>query len=181
MSPTISRALLIISGGLALAKQYVRPAFRGRGVGKALLSSLAQRCVAEGLPRQEIHIRFRPFARSADLPGVQEARPGMLRIGLQDEVIAIDANVGGEYDSRGLGRITLSSHVRQAPLTPYGSVVRGIFEGRRTFSVSGRAAEQGWRVLSEIRAAYDDGRAPLLDYPAGSAGPVPADESAAEA
>ncbi|MDN5640742.1 MAG: glucose-6-phosphate dehydrogenase [Actinomycetia bacterium] len=148
---------------------------RWRGVPVTIASGKAV-----GEPRQEIRIRFRPSARSADLPGVQDARPGMLRIGLQDEVIAIDANVGGEYDSRGLGRITLSSHVRQAPLTPYGSVVRGIFEGRRTFSVSGRAAEQGWRVLSEIRAAYDDGRAPLLEYPAGSAGPVPADESAGE-
>lgn len=37
--------------GVYLEDLYVRPAFRGRGVGKALLSSLAQRCVAEGLPR----------------------------------------------------------------------------------------------------------------------------------
>jgi GNAT superfamily N-acetyltransferase len=32
---------------------YVRPAARGAGVGKALMASLARRCLAEGLPRLE--------------------------------------------------------------------------------------------------------------------------------
>ena len=37
--------------GLYLEDLYVRDAFRGRGLGKALLRRLAQRCVDEGLPR----------------------------------------------------------------------------------------------------------------------------------
>jgi len=37
--------------GIHLEDLFVRPAFRGRGVGKALLVNLARRCVAEGLPR----------------------------------------------------------------------------------------------------------------------------------
>ncbi len=36
-----------------LASLYVRPQARGRGLGKALLAHLAQRCVAEGLARLE--------------------------------------------------------------------------------------------------------------------------------
>jgi GNAT superfamily N-acetyltransferase len=37
--------------GIYLEDLYVDPAFRGRGIGKALLKHLAQRCVREGLTR----------------------------------------------------------------------------------------------------------------------------------
>ena len=37
--------------GIYLEDLFVRPAFRGKGLGKALIVTLAQRCVAEGLPR----------------------------------------------------------------------------------------------------------------------------------
>ena len=39
--------------GLYLEDLFVRPQARGRGVGKALLKALAQRCVDEGLGRME--------------------------------------------------------------------------------------------------------------------------------
>jgi len=37
--------------GLYLEDLFVRPAFRGHGIGKALIVNLAKRCVAEGLAR----------------------------------------------------------------------------------------------------------------------------------
>ena len=39
--------------GIYLEDLFVRPALRGRGLGKALLAHLARRCVAEDLPRLE--------------------------------------------------------------------------------------------------------------------------------
>ncbi|ODT17467.1 MAG: GNAT family N-acetyltransferase [Kaistia sp. SCN 65-12] len=39
--------------GIYLEDLFVKPDFRGHGIGKALLASLAQRCVAEGLGRYE--------------------------------------------------------------------------------------------------------------------------------
>jgi GNAT superfamily N-acetyltransferase len=39
--------------GIYLEDLFVRPAFRGHGIGRALLRHLARRCVAEGLPRLE--------------------------------------------------------------------------------------------------------------------------------
>jgi GNAT superfamily N-acetyltransferase len=39
--------------GIYLEDLFVRPEFRSKGLGKALLQHLAKRCVAEGLPRLE--------------------------------------------------------------------------------------------------------------------------------
>lgn len=39
--------------GIYLEDLFVRPAFRGRGIGRALLAGLAARCVREGLARLE--------------------------------------------------------------------------------------------------------------------------------
>ena len=39
--------------GIYLEDLFVRPAFRGKGLGKALLAHLARRCAAEGLARLE--------------------------------------------------------------------------------------------------------------------------------
>jgi diamine N-acetyltransferase len=39
--------------GLYVEDLFVRPAYRGKGVGKALMQHLAQRCVADGLARFE--------------------------------------------------------------------------------------------------------------------------------
>jgi len=37
--------------GIWLEDLFVRPGFRGQGIGRALIAGLARRCVAEGLPR----------------------------------------------------------------------------------------------------------------------------------
>jgi diamine N-acetyltransferase len=37
--------------GIYLEDLFVRPQFRGKGIGKALIASLAKRCADEGLPR----------------------------------------------------------------------------------------------------------------------------------
>ena len=57
-------------------------------------------------------------------------------------------------------------------LTAYGSVVRWILDGDPTFTVRADATEEGWRIIDLIKNAYATD-APLLEYPAGSEGPVP--------
>lgn len=128
---------------------------------------------AIGRPRQEIVITFRrpphdyeQFPRSGDVP------PNVLRMGLEEEQVSLELNVGGPFDSRGMTRVTLSSGMADPGLTAYGSVLRGILAGDHTFSVRGDASEQGWRIVDEVLDAFANGRVPLLEYPAGGPGPV---------
>ncbi|GAA1754761.1 glucose-6-phosphate dehydrogenase [Kocuria aegyptia] len=128
---------------------------------------------AIGNPRQEIAITFRrPPHDYEQLPRSGDVAPNVLRMGLEEEQLSLELNVGGPFDSRGMTRVTLSSGMARPGLTAYGSVLRGVLEGDHTFSVRGDAAEQGWRIVDEVLAAFEDGRVPLLEYPAGSSGPV---------
>ena len=128
---------------------------------------------AVGNPRQEIAITFRrPPHDYEQLPHSGDVAPAVLRMGLEEEQLSLELNVGGPFDSRGMTRVTLSSGMARPGLTAYGSVLRGILEGDHAFSVRGDAAEQGWRIVDEVLAAFEDDRVPLLDYPAGSSGPV---------
>lgn len=128
---------------------------------------------AIGNPRQEIAITFRrPPHDYEQLPRSGDVAPDVLRMGLEEEQLTLELNVGGPFDSRGMTRVTLSSGMARPGLTAYGSVLRGVLEGDHTFGVRGDAAEQGWRIVDEVLAAFEDGQVPLLEYPAGSSGPV---------
>ncbi|MGK7221302.1 glucose-6-phosphate dehydrogenase [Kocuria flava] len=129
---------------------------------------------AIGSPRQEVVVTFRrPPHAYAQFPHGGEVAPNVLRLGLEEERLGLELNVGGPFDSRGMSRLTLSSGTAEPGLSAYGSVLRGVLDGDPAFSVRGDAAEQGWRIVEEVLAAFDDGRVPLQEYPAGSDGPVP--------
>jgi glucose-6-phosphate 1-dehydrogenase len=63
----------------------------------------------------------------------------------------------------------------QAPteLTAYCQVLTDLLTGGSRTSVGGLEAEQAWRVVDPVLAAWSAGSVPLLEYPAGSAGPPP--------
>lgn len=88
--------------GLYLEDLFVKPEFRGHGVGKALLGSLAQRCVAEGLGRYEWSvldwnapsIAFYQAQGARILPEWQRCRvegPALIRLG---ETFPVPERVG---------------------------------------------------------------------------------------
>lgn len=39
------------------------------------------------------------------------------------------------------------------------------------FALDGAAAEQGWRIIDQVREAWKAGEVPLNEYEAGSSGP----------
>jgi glucose-6-phosphate 1-dehydrogenase len=56
-------------------------------------------------------------------------------------------------------------------LPPYAHVLLDVLGGSNALSVGGDEAEQAWRVVAPILAAWEAGEIPLEDYAAGSAGP----------
>ena len=126
---------------------------------------------AIGNPAQHIRVTFRKPPH--DYHGwPHHLAPDVLSVGFEDEHVQIELNVGSPYDSRGMNRLTLSSGTGEPALTAYGSVMQWILDGDPTFTVRADATEEGWRIIDLIRDAYLND-APLLEYPAGSEGPVP--------
>lgn len=62
--------------------------------------------------------------------------------------------------------------------TAYGLVLTDLLSGGSRLSVSGEEAEQAWRIVDPVLQAWAEGGVPLLEYPAGTAGPPPLEEAA---
>lgn len=125
---------------------------------------------ALGAARREIAITFRQVPQlPAGLDGHLE--PTVLRICLKPDAMVLELNVNGPGDPFVLDRGRLSADFGAGRLNPYGEVLHGILERDPSLSIRGEAAEHAWRVIDQIRAAWQSGQVPMEEYPAGSAGP----------
>jgi glucose-6-phosphate 1-dehydrogenase len=106
--------------------------------------------------RKEALVRFR--ATGPD--GV----PSCLRIG-------IDGPFDVAVQLTGLAPMTLTGLPPSSDVPPYGHVLLDLLEGGSTLSVRGDGAEEAWRLVEPVLAAWRDGLVPLEEYPAGSDGP----------
>src|SRR5699024_7663587 len=79
----------------------------------------------------------------------------------------------GTADPLALEQSVLRPDLRQAELEAYGEVLAAILDGEVILSVRGDAAEECWRIVDQVLAAWRSGAVPMTDYQAGS--PVPAD------
>ena len=57
-------------------------------------------------------------------------------------------------------------------MSPYARLLVDVMEGDPALYIRGDEAEECWRIVEPVLAAWDEGRAPLRDYPAGSLGPT---------
>jgi glucose-6-phosphate 1-dehydrogenase len=125
---------------------------------------------ALGADRQEILIRFRPVPHLPFLDA--EPEPDVLRLSLSPDAIALEVNLNGAGDPFDLEREVLSARLAPHDLPAYGLLLRELLEGDTTLSISDVEAEESWRIVAPVLAAWADGTVPLQEYPAGSAGPT---------
>jgi glucose-6-phosphate 1-dehydrogenase len=114
--------------------------------------------------RKQVVVRFR-----STHPG---SAPGCLRLG-------IDGPRDFALRLNGVEPMTRPSLTSDLP--PYGHVLLDLLEGGSTLSVRGDAAEEAWRVVEPVLAAWHEHRVPLEEYPAGSDGPPPIVAATADA
>ncbi|WP_433825809.1 glucose-6-phosphate dehydrogenase [Actinoplanes sp. CA-015351] len=124
---------------------------------------------AIGDSRKEAVVTFRCPPRVPDgLTGHDQ--PDRLRIGFGPDKLALDFNINGPDDPFELDQVTLEAGFGPGDLPPYGEVLRGVFDNDPTLSIRADVAEQCWRIVEPVTAAWAAGKVPLLEYPAGSPG-----------
>jgi len=125
---------------------------------------------ALGDPRQEIIFTFR------DVPHLPTgfsgpSRQAMLRIGINPAVLQLDLVTNGRDDPFDLEWDTMNAEFASSELSAYGEVLAELLDGDPTLSVRGDVAEECWRIVTPVIAAWKKNAVPLDSYPAGSSGP----------
>ena len=122
---------------------------------------------ALGADRREVIVHFRPLEHSV----FPDATANELRLELDPDRMWLSLNINGMGDPFDLETVAMDIELpRQAP-TPYGQLILAIIEGDTRLSARALEAEEAWRIVEPILAAWADGASPLVDYPAGSDGP----------
>ncbi len=125
---------------------------------------------AIGDPRQEILFTFR------DVPHLPTGfsgptTPARLRIGVNPAVLDIDLVTNGRDDPFDLENDVLHAEFGPSELSAYGEVLAELLEGDPTLSVRGDIAEECWRIVAPVLAAWRSNKVQLDSYPAGTRGP----------
>jgi glucose-6-phosphate 1-dehydrogenase len=125
---------------------------------------------ALGQPRQEVILHFRKVPH---LPGRLRGtdRPNVLRLNLDDGGVDLGLNVNGAGNPLDLEQVHVAADVDPGALNPYGQVLRAMLNEDRMLALDGAAAEQGWRIVDQVRDAWKADEVPLDEYEAGSSGP----------
>ena len=139
---------------------------RWRGVPFRLRSGKAL-----GRKRWEVALTLRA---PEDVPEGLSPAEGRDRIvvGLDPREVRIELAVDGADTPFDAERRTLAADLGEEQVDAYGEVLRGILTGQTLLSVRGDAAEECWRILAPVLAAWEAEEVPLDEYPAGSAGPA---------
>jgi len=122
--------------------------------------------------RREIAIHFKPVPH---LAFVQESTPqiNVLRLELNPDRLALGVNINGPGDPFDLEYIELDTDLAPQETSAYGRLLLDLLRGDLTHSIRDDEAEESWRIVEPILEAWGRRQVPLLEYPAGSAGPNP--------
>lgn len=112
------------------------------------------------------------FRAAAPIEGLEgRPRSDWIELDLRSGEVEVGLTMNGGGDPFVLEQTTLVANQVPGALLPYGEVLKGILNDDPTLSVRGDVAEEFWRIIEPVLAAWRGGRVPLEEYPAGSDGP----------
>ncbi|GGE85746.1 glucose-6-phosphate dehydrogenase [Mycetocola zhadangensis] len=126
---------------------------------------------ALGERRREIIVTFKP-AKWVPTGFSGGAHPTVLRLFLAPDQMSLSLNVNGPGDPHELDRVVFEAEFSPGQFNAYGEVLEGILDNDPSLSVRGDTAEQCWRIVEPVLAAWKSGAVPMNEYAAGSAGPA---------
>ena len=126
---------------------------------------------AIGSPRTEVAIHFRQPSVPEGLHGDPDAPGQVLRISLENGDIDLGLLINGVHESDTLRPLVLEGRPGEAELGAYAQVLAGVLQGDTLLSVRGDIAEQCWRIVTPVVAAWKADATTLEEYEAGSRGP----------
>ena len=126
---------------------------------------------ALGAERREIAILFKCVPHLAFGQAV-EPPANVLRLQLTPDRVALDVNINGPGDPFELEQVALETTLAPHEFTAYGRLLVDVMEGNPILSTRDDEVEESWRIVEPILHTWRDGRVPLQEYAAGSAGPA---------
>ena len=119
----------------------------------------------------EIAIHFRPLPRylTERFPGVE---PNVLRIGLTEPYVRLATTLNGPEQTA--ENRQLETHSTPPRLSAYAHLIQEMLEGDTMLFIRGDEAEEAWRIIDPVMAAWAAGDVPMQEYAAGTAAPAAA-------
>ena len=113
-----------------------------------------------------IHFRALPGYLLDRWPGVE---PNVLRLGLLEPYLRLTTTLNGP--DRQLETRDLALQASPPTRSPYANLLLEMLRGEATLFIRGDEAEEAWRIIDPIAAAWSAGKVPMQEYPAGGTPP----------
>lgn len=116
-----------------------------------------------------IHFRSLPGYLTDQFPGVE---PNVLRIGLTEPYVRLATTLNGPEQTAENRQL----EARSTPprFTAYARLIQEMLKGDPMLFIRGDEAEEAWRIIDPVMAAWAAGDVSMQEYAAGTAPPAPA-------
>jgi glucose-6-phosphate 1-dehydrogenase len=121
--------------------------------------------------RREVVLHLRPVPQHPF--GAEDVQPNVLRFSMEPDRLSLEVEAAAPDADGGIERVALDHEFSPPDLSAYAHLLLDVLEGDPRLSIRSDEAEEAWRVVAPVLAAWEADLAPLEEYPAGSTGPKP--------